>query len=74
MSHESNVGTIKAMDEGMATSCSIMMPCPWVSEYAHHVMDKPEVDYGVHLTLTSEWDNHRWGPVAGKPAVADAGG
>lgn len=69
MSHESNVGTIKAMEEGMATSCSIMMPCPWVSEYARHVMDKPEVDYGIHLTMTSEWDNHRWGPVAGKPAV-----
>ncbi|MCX5772974.1 MAG: polysaccharide deacetylase family protein [Candidatus Hydrogenedentes bacterium] len=69
MSHESNVGTIKAMAEGMATSTSIMMPCPWVSEYAHYVADKPDLDYGLHLTLTSEWDNHRWGPVAGKPVA-----
>ena len=76
MSHESNVGTIKAMAEGMATSCSIMMPCPWVSEYAHYVSaqadlaDKPELDYGLHLTMTSEWEHrHRWGPVAGKPVA-----
>jgi hypothetical protein len=57
------------MAEGIATSCSIMMPCPWVSEYAHYVADKPDLDYGLHLTMTSEWDNHRWGPVAGKPVV-----
>ena len=31
MSHDSNVGTIDAIDNGVATSTSIMFPCPWVT-------------------------------------------
>jgi len=69
MSYDSNQGIIESMEKGVATSVSIMFPCAWVSEYAHYLKDHPEVDAGVHLTLTSEWDNYRWGPVAGKPAV-----
>ena len=69
MSHGSNLGAIKAMEEGVATSCSIMMPCPWVSEYAHYLKSHPELDAGLHLTLTSEWKAYRWGPLAGKPQV-----
>lgn len=69
MSHDSNVGTWKAIDEGAANSVSIMMPCPWVPEFAKYVRENPEVDAGLHLTLTSEWDNLRWPPLAGKPVV-----
>jgi predicted glycoside hydrolase/deacetylase ChbG (UPF0249 family) len=29
----------------------------------------PGIDAGLHLTLTSEWQNYRWGPLAGKAAV-----
>ena len=69
MSHNSNVGAIKAVEDGVATSLSIMMPCSWVPEFAIYLKSHPQVDAGVHLTLTSEWKNYRWGPVAGKPAV-----
>jgi predicted glycoside hydrolase/deacetylase ChbG (UPF0249 family) len=69
MSHNSNLGAIKAVGEGIATSLSIMMPCSWVPEYAAHLKAHPQTDAGVHLTLTSEWKNYRWGPVVGKPAV-----
>ncbi len=77
MSHNSNMGAIKAVEEGLATSLSIMMPCPWVPEYAAHLKAHPHTDAGIHLTLTAEWKNYRWGPVAGKPAVpglVDPGG
>jgi len=69
MSHNSNMGAIKAIEDGVATSMSIMMPCPWVPEMSAYVKEHPQVDAGVHLTLTAEWKKYRWGPVAGKPAV-----
>ena len=69
MSHNSNMGAIKAIEDGVATSMSIMMPCPWVPEMSAYVKEHPQVDAGVHLTLTAEWNKYRWGPVAGKPAV-----
>jgi len=69
MSHNSNMGAIKAIEDGVATSTSIMMPCPWVPEMSAYVKEHPQVDAGVHLTLTAEWKKYRWGPVTGKPAV-----
>ncbi|WP_209329478.1 polysaccharide deacetylase family protein [Lunatimonas salinarum] len=69
MSHEANEGTILSMEQGLSTSCSIMMPCSWVPDYFAYLKENPQVDAGVHLTLTSEWKGYRWGPVAGKPTT-----
>lgn len=69
MSYDSNLGAIKAMEEGVANSLSMMMPCAWIPDFFKYLEKYPETDAGLHLTLTSEWDNYRWGPLAGKPAV-----
>ena len=69
MSYDSNLGTIKAMEEGVANSLSIMMPCPWVPGFAKYLKEHPDLDAGLHLTLTAEWDDYRWGPLAGQQAV-----
>ncbi len=69
MSYDANQGAIDAMTKGVATSCSIMMPCPWVAGYFHFLKDHPDTDAGLHLTLTSEWKDYRWGPLSGKPKV-----
>jgi predicted glycoside hydrolase/deacetylase ChbG (UPF0249 family) len=68
MSYDSNIGAIQAL-EGVATSVSIMMPCPWVPHFAAYLKEHPQADAGIHLTLNAEWKNYRWGPVAGKSAV-----
>lgn len=69
MSHGANLGAMQALDYGILTSVSTMMPCSWVPEFAAFLKGRPGVDNGLHLTLTSEWSNYRWGPLAGKAAV-----
>lgn len=69
MSYGQNQGAIQALEYGLITSVSTMMPCPWVSHFAGYLKEHPEVDNGLHLTLTSEWHGYRWGPLAGKAAV-----
>ncbi len=69
MSYDSNLGTIKALTEGVANSVSVMMPCGWVPGFVHFLKTQKNIDAGLHLTLTSEWKSYRWGPLAGKPAV-----
>jgi hypothetical protein len=69
MSKESNTGTIRALAGGVATSASVMMPCPWTSDFADDLSRDPEQDIGLHLTLTSEWKGYRWGPLSGAAAV-----
>lgn len=77
MSHPSNRGVIEAAEHGVATSCAVMMPCSWVSEIAHYLQAHPNTDSGLHLTLTSEWKQYRWGPLAGRsqvPGLVDSEG
>ena len=52
MSFDSNLGAIRAMEEGVATSVSVMMPCPWVPGFVRYLKENPNADAGLHLTLT----------------------
>lgn len=69
MSRSSNLGAVEAVSHGVATSWAVMMPCPWVPDIGHYLGKHPDIDSGLHLTLTSEWSPYRWGPVAGKARV-----
>lgn len=54
-SHAANVASLKAMDEGIATSATLMVPCPWAREAAEMFKGR---DVGVHLTLTAEYPGY----------------
>jgi predicted glycoside hydrolase/deacetylase ChbG (UPF0249 family) len=70
VSHSENTASIKAMEEGSVNSASVMMPTPWVMEIAHYAQLHPDThDFGLHLTLSSEWKYYKWGPVSSKDKV-----
>ena len=48
-----------------------MVPCPWSRDAA--AMYRGE-DVGVHLTLNSEWETYRWGPITHSPSLLDGDG
>lgn len=63
MCHSTNQAIGHLLREGAISSASIMMTCPWSLEAAS-IASHSYFDVGVHLTLTSEWDNYKWGPVS----------
>jgi chitin disaccharide deacetylase len=56
-SHSANVATYQAMTRGIATSATLMVPCPWAREAAEMLAGMP---VGVHLTVTAEYRGYRW--------------
>src|SRR5580692_4053755 len=77
MCHDQNEGVITGLKDGVFTSSTILVTCPWFEEAAEFARKNPAADLGVHLTLTAEWDAYKWGPVLGAravPSLVDARG
>lgn len=69
LSHSENRATLRSMIDGIVNSTSIMMPSGWAAEVGEYLHYHPNLDIGVHLTLTNEWHQYKWGPVASKSEV-----
>jgi predicted glycoside hydrolase/deacetylase ChbG (UPF0249 family) len=63
LSHSENQASTAAIEKGSVNSASIMVPCPWFPEIAAYFQKNPQLDFGLHLTLTSEWKYYKWKPV-----------
>ncbi|MEM7445343.1 MAG: ChbG/HpnK family deacetylase [Pseudomonadota bacterium] len=70
----SNMGCLEACTNGIVRSVEVMMPCAWVAHAARLLQDHPEIDVGIHLTLTSEWDDVKWRPLTQAPSLIDGHG
>ena len=69
VTHSEDVASFAALDQKLVTSATVMVPCPWFTEVAAYAKAHPEADLGLHLTLTSEWQTFRWGPIASRALV-----
>ena len=72
--HAGNQAILKCAKEGIQTSIEVLVPSPWFPEAVAMLAEIPDADVGIHLTLSSEWDNLKWRPVSDCPSLRDADG
>lgn len=77
MCHSINAATLRTLTEGVATSTTVMAPCPWAPHALRLLAENPAIPFGVHLTVLCDWSDYRWGPLASKervPSLLDEAG
>ncbi|WKN33849.1 polysaccharide deacetylase family protein [Porifericola rhodea] len=73
-SHAANLAIIESVEKGITTSVEVMVPTPWFPEAVALLQNYPELDVGIHITLTSEWTNVKWRPLTHAPSLTDGNG
>ncbi len=69
-----NEACIKSHKEGIVKSVEVIVPGPWFLDAVRLLKENPNLDVGVHLTLTSEWERIKWRPLTHAPSLVDADG
>ncbi|WP_432485500.1 ChbG/HpnK family deacetylase [Kineococcus esterisolvens] len=64
-----NTAILAAVRQGVASSASLMVPCPAAGEALRLLRAAPEVPFGIHLTLTRDGPAHRWAPISAPQQV-----
>ena len=75
--HSQNMGTIRSIQEGLVSSCSLMTPAPWSLHAIHLFQEISRIPLGVHLTIVSEYTHYRWGSLSSVekvPSLVDESG
>jgi chitin disaccharide deacetylase len=65
-----NLGIIEAITSGVATTCSLMTPCPGASHAMELLRRQPQIPFGIHLTVVCDLPGLRWGPLVSKEKVS----
>ncbi len=63
LSNSVNKASFEALKNGYVNSGSIMMPCDYISDVGEFAIENPDIDFGLHLTVTSEWRDYKWNGV-----------
>jgi predicted glycoside hydrolase/deacetylase ChbG (UPF0249 family) len=69
-----NEACIRSAREGVVRSVEVIVPGPWFLDAVRLLQENPDLDVGVHLTLTSEWERVKWRPLTAAPSLVDADG
>ncbi len=73
-SHSGNEALIKCYKDGIEKSIEVIVPSPWFPEAVKLLKENPGVDVGIHLAITSEWENIKWRPISDCQSLKDADG
>ncbi|MDR2679563.1 MAG: ChbG/HpnK family deacetylase [Tannerella sp.] len=72
--HSANMACIDTYRNGITTAIEVMVVTPWFPEAVKLLRENPGVDAGIHLTITSEWENMKWRPLTQCPSLTDGNG
>jgi hypothetical protein len=72
--HAGNEAIIQCLKDGIQTSIEVIVPSPWFPEAVKMLEENPNVDVGIHLAITSEWDNMKWRPLTNGHTLRDDDG
>lgn len=73
-SHTANLACIESYRNGIMRSVELMVPGPWFPEAVRLLNENPGLDVGVHLVMTSEWNDIKWRPLTCCPSLVDKDG
>jgi chitin disaccharide deacetylase len=74
--NSTNAAIMRVLAAGPVRSTSLMVPCPWAPQAMHFLADRPEIPFGIHLTVISDPADYRWGPLTAPqkvPSLVDGG-
>ncbi len=72
--HSVNEASIDTYKNGIAQSAEVLVVGSWFPEAAKMLKENPGLDVGVHLAITSEWENVKWRPLTQCPSLVDENG
>jgi predicted glycoside hydrolase/deacetylase ChbG (UPF0249 family) len=73
-SHASNEAAVRCFREGVMRDVELMAVGPWFPEATRLLRQNPGLDVGLHLALTSEWENVKWRPLSDTPSLVERSG
>ena len=64
-----NAAVVESIESGIASSCSLMVPCPAAANAMRLLRERPHIPFGIHFALIRDKRECRWGPAAAKADV-----
>ena len=75
--YTANTSAVHTLENGIASSCTVMLPPPWGKHACKLLRERPNLSHGVHLTTISEHEIYRWRPLTSPdriPSLVDGEG
>ena len=72
--HSVNEACIDTYENGIAKSVEVLAVGSWFPEAVKMLKEHPGLDVGIHLAITSEWENVKWRPLTSCPSLVDENG